>query len=139
MWPFKKSETPVVNVWSPSLGHINGYDISVGLDKTNNKLYYCYMKPFNVKTFKGRESDLKRDIGYDSIHSIKKKKNGGIVFCVINSIGDARYCSYEPLETGECYYSANNINVFCTPNPEKKPFEKQGHPEFDLLECLFTP
>lgn len=134
MWPCKKTSLkPVINYYSPTLEIYSGYEIFVGLDKTENKLYYCWAKPLDVKNFQGRE------ILYDRIHSIKKKKSGGIVMCILNHFGDARYCSYEPLETGECYFSSHKRSGFCTPNPEKKPFEKQGHPEFDLLECLFTP
>lgn len=108
----------------------------IGLDKRENKLYFCMVKNTDLsKIPKDRaltEKDLPHICSYYTIDSIKKKVSGGlvIVWNEKNSISE-----YEPLETGEVY--VNNLNSRYIFTPEKKAFQYTNNAEFNLLECLF--
>lgn len=133
----KKATAPVIDVLSPRMWSLLKETVAyVGLDRRENTLYFCLVKVTDVNKIPNdralTEKDLNWMCSYYRINSIKKKRSGGLV---ITWHDYSQISEYEPLETGEVYVNSSNNRYIFT--PEKKTFERTGHPEFDLLECLF--
>ena len=132
-WFCKKSPTPVINVFTPWL-HNEGQNetVAIGLDKNNNKLWFCTVKNPDIRKSPLKEENLQRILNTIPIHSIEKKANGGLIICWETG----RFTELEPLESGKVF--ARAIDCWWMYTPEAKPFEYTGNAEFNLLKCLFT-
>jgi hypothetical protein len=134
MWFCKKDPLPVINVYTPMLYRASkDVEYYIGLDKNENKLYFCNIKPTDLTKSPLEAGDLKHLVDAFPIRSIEKKLSGGVIM-----IWDTGHITeFERLEKGNIFTKASN-GIWWISTPEKKPFERTGHPEFDLLECLFT-
>ena len=142
MWWSKKlpqpSKLPIINVYAPTFcKDQKGNTISVGLDKTNNTLWYCSTHPGDPS-----KPILPHLVEAHPIQWIKKKPSGagsgvrgGVLICVDYPHRPNHILEFEPLGSGEVYFSSPCCRSLLT--PERELFIHQGHAEFDLLECLF--
>jgi hypothetical protein len=133
----KKPVLPKIVAYSPDFWENSVSAGCVGLDE-EKKLWLIFVSKKDIESIPNDRHHERKVNEFYPILSIEKRVSGGLLISTADN-GTPFFYLVERLQSGKIL-SLNNPwtlwDPLCRP---QRVFLRQGHPEFDLLECLFNP
>ena len=136
-WSKTNPVLPKIVAYSPDFWENHESVECVGLD-VEKKLWVIFVEKSDFKRLPEDKHHERKVNQFYPITAIEQQQSGGLIFASLDN-GVPFYYHVERLRSGKILYSHRSWGIWdplCRP---QRVFLKQGHPEFDLLECLFNP
>jgi hypothetical protein len=121
---------------SPEFMETSDCYVCVGID-SEKKLWLLSISKRDYQNFENDKYLLRVPKYRHEILAIEKLQSGGLVIAIRSEEGGIMFYRPQRCLSGRIFTEGKYTQIFDYWARPARPFFKQNHPEYDLLECLF--